>query len=78
MNCVGKRLALANIRVTIATFVMRYNISIPPTRADPEADFEKGLYEHFGLQCGPLFLCLEKRNSNRLGSQLLNPGPNGS
>jgi len=29
MNCVGKRLALANIRVTVATFVMRYNLSFP-------------------------------------------------
>jgi tryprostatin B 6-hydroxylase len=62
MNCVGKRLALANIRVTVATIVMRYNLSFPPTQADPEADFEKGLYEHFSLQSGPLFLCLEKRN----------------
>jgi tryprostatin B 6-hydroxylase len=62
MNCVGKRLALVNIRVTVAMIVMRYNISFPPTQADPEANFEKGLYEHFALQSGPLFLCFEKRN----------------
>jgi tryprostatin B 6-hydroxylase len=62
MNCVGKRLALANIRVTVASFIMRYNISFPPTQADPETDFENGLYEHFSLQSGPLLLCLEKRN----------------
>ncbi|QPH02987.1 hypothetical protein C2857_007207 [Epichloe festucae Fl1] len=47
MNCVGKRLALANIRVTVASFVMRYNLSFPPSQADPQAAFENGLYEHF-------------------------------
>ncbi|KAJ5190672.1 uncharacterized protein N7498_009657 [Penicillium cinerascens] len=62
MNCVGKRLALANIRVTVASFVMRYNLSFPPNQADPEGVFEDGLYEHFSLQSGPLMLCLEKRH----------------
>ncbi|KAI6778342.1 uncharacterized protein J7T54_003349 [Emericellopsis cladophorae] len=62
MNCVGKRLALANIRVTLASFVMRYNLSFPPTQSDSEALFEDGLYEHFSLQSGPLMLSLEKRH----------------
>jgi cytochrome P450 len=61
MNCVGKRLALANIRVTVASFVMRYNLSFPTTHADPEKVFEDNLYEHFSMQSGPLMLCLEKR-----------------
>lgn len=61
MNCVGKGLALANIRVTVASFVMRYNLSFPNSETDPERVFEDGLYEHFSLQSGPLMLCLEKR-----------------
>lgn len=61
MNCVGKQLAMANVRVTIATLVMRYNLSFAPTRTDPASDFEKGMHEHFSMQPGPLFLCLEKR-----------------
>ncbi|KAL2069223.1 hypothetical protein VTL71DRAFT_15561 [Oculimacula yallundae] len=58
MNCVGKRLALANIRVTVASFVMRYNMSFPPGQVDPQADFEDRLYEHFSMQSGPLYLVL--------------------
>ncbi|KAG5790880.1 hypothetical protein H9Q69_010075 [Fusarium xylarioides] len=62
MNCVGKRLALANIRVSVASFVIRYNLSLSKTQAaDPQQAFEDGLYEHFSLQSGPLWLVLEKR-----------------
>ncbi|KAI5460996.1 cytochrome P450 monooxygenase [Mariannaea sp. PMI_226] len=61
MNCVGKGLALSNIRVTVALMVMRYNLSSPSTQADPQSIFENGLYEHFALQSGPVLLCLEKR-----------------
>ncbi|KAJ5128601.1 hypothetical protein N7448_002317 [Penicillium atrosanguineum] len=62
MNCVGKQLAMANIRVTVATLVMRYNLSFAPSRTDPAIDFEQGMYEHFSMQAGPLSLCLKKRN----------------
>jgi len=61
MNCVGKQLALANVRVTIATLVMRYNFRFSPSRSDPAIEFEKGMHEHFSMQPGPLFLSLEKR-----------------
>ncbi|KAE8376666.1 cytochrome P450 [Aspergillus bertholletiae] len=65
MNCVGKQLAMANVRVTLATLVMRYNLSFAPTRTDPAIVFEKGMHEHFSMQPGPLFLCLEERNKNK-------------
>ncbi|OQE20932.1 hypothetical protein PENFLA_c015G00636 [Penicillium flavigenum] len=62
MNCVGKQLAMVNIRVTVARIVMHYNLSFAPSRTDPATAFEEGLYEHFSMQAGPLSLCLEKRN----------------
>lgn len=61
MNCVGKQLAMANVRVTIARLVMRYNLSFAPSSSDPAIDFEKGMHEHFSMQPGPLNLCLERR-----------------
>jgi tryprostatin B 6-hydroxylase len=60
-NCIGKPLAMANVRVTLATIIMRYDLSFAPGRTDPIADFEEGMHEHFSLQPGPLQLCLEKR-----------------
>ncbi|KAL2784625.1 cytochrome P450 [Aspergillus keveii] len=62
MNCAGKHLALTNIRVTIARLVMHYNLKFAPSKTDPIAGFEQGMYEHFAMQAGPLYLCLEKRN----------------
>lgn len=52
---------MANVRVTIATLVMRYNLSFAPSQTDPLIDFEKGMHEHFSMQPGPLNLCLEER-----------------
>jgi tryprostatin B 6-hydroxylase len=62
MNCAGKHLALTNIRVTIARLVMHYNLKFAPSQTDPVAGFEQGMYEHFAMQAGPLYLCLERRN----------------
>lgn len=61
MNCVGKQLAMSNVRVTLATIVMRYDLSFAPGRANPAIDFVEGMCEHFSLQPGPLFLHMEKR-----------------
>ncbi|KAI1422345.1 cytochrome P450 monooxygenase [Xylaria sp. FL1777] len=61
MNCVGKQLAMANVRVTIALLVMRYNLKFAPSHNDPVVAFEQGMHEHFSMQPGPLFLCMEKR-----------------
>lgn len=52
---------MSNIRVTIARLVMRYNVSFAPSSKDPVAEWEKGMYEHFAMQAGPVTLCLERR-----------------
>lgn len=59
--CIGKPFAMTNVRLTIATIVMRYDLSFAPGSADPVADFEDGMHEHFSLQPGPLYLNMQKR-----------------
>ncbi|KAI0204329.1 cytochrome P450 monooxygenase [Astrocystis sublimbata] len=61
MNCVGKQLAMANVRVTLAMLVMRYDFKFAPSRNDPTVVFEQGMHEHFSMQPGPLLLNMEKR-----------------
>jgi tryprostatin B 6-hydroxylase len=61
-NCIGRPFAITNVRLTIATIVMRYNLSFAPGATDPIADFEDGMHEHFSLQPGPLFLRMERRS----------------
>ncbi|KXX75266.1 Tryprostatin B 6-hydroxylase [Madurella mycetomatis] len=60
-NCIGKPLAMMNVRVTLARIVMRYHLSFAPDRINPMAEFEEGMKDHFTLQPGPLYLRLEKR-----------------
>ncbi|KAL8919479.1 MAG: hypothetical protein Q9208_006764 [Pyrenodesmia sp. 3 TL-2023] len=60
-NCIGKPLAMMNVRVTLARIVMRYDLSFAPDRINPMAEFEEGMSDHFTLQPGPLHLRLEKR-----------------
>ena len=62
MNCIGKPIAMANVRVTLARIVMRYNLSFAPGQENPVVDFEEGMCEHFSLQPGPLLLRMEKRD----------------
>jgi tryprostatin B 6-hydroxylase len=62
-NCIGKPLAMMNIRVTLAEVVMRYELSFASDRLDPIAEFEEGMSDHFTLQPGPLYLHLKKRVS---------------
>ncbi|KAJ3499205.1 hypothetical protein NLG97_g510 [Lecanicillium saksenae] len=61
-NCIGKPLAMMNIRITLARIIMRYNLTFDPDRADPQAEFVDGMSDHFTLQPGPLYLRLEKRH----------------
>ncbi|KAI4255604.1 MAG: hypothetical protein LQ352_002492 [Teloschistes flavicans] len=60
-NCIGKPLAMMNIRVTLVRIIMRYELSFAPDRVNPMAEFEEGMSDHFTLQPGPLYLRLEKR-----------------
>ncbi|KAL4888152.1 cytochrome P450 monooxygenase [Aspergillus ambiguus] len=60
-NCIGKPLAMMNIRITLARIILRYDLSFAPDRANPIADFEENMSDHFTLQPGPLYLRLEKR-----------------
>lgn len=60
-NCIGKPLAMMNLRVTLARIIMRYEFSFAPDRINPIAEFEEGMSDHFTLQTGPLYLRLEKR-----------------
>ncbi|KAL8663549.1 MAG: hypothetical protein Q9202_003737 [Teloschistes flavicans] len=61
-NCIGKPLAMMNIRVTLVRIIMRYELSFAPDRINPMAEFEEGMSDHFTLQPGPLYLRLEKRS----------------
>ncbi|KAI9661952.1 MAG: hypothetical protein M1821_009192 [Bathelium mastoideum] len=60
-NCIGKPFALMNVRGTLARVIMRYKLNFAPDRADPVAEFEAGMCEHFSLHPGPLHVRLEKR-----------------
>ncbi|KAL9025019.1 MAG: hypothetical protein Q9196_006084 [Gyalolechia fulgens] len=61
-NCIGRPLAMMNVRVTLARIIMRYDLRFAPDRIDPMAEFEEGMSDHFTLQPGPLYLRLEKRS----------------
>ncbi|KAI4096095.1 MAG: hypothetical protein LQ339_007059 [Xanthoria mediterranea] len=60
-NCIGKPLAMMNVRVTLARIIMRYDLRFAPDRGDPMTRFEEGMSDHFTLQPGPLYLRLERR-----------------
>lgn len=60
-NCIGKPLAMMNIRITLARIVMRYNLTFSTDHVDPQSQFVNGMSDHFTLQPGPLYLRLEKR-----------------
>ena len=61
-NCIGKPLAMMNVRVTLARIIMRYDLHFAPDRGDPMTRFEEGMSDHFTLQPGPLYLRLERRS----------------
>lgn len=60
-NCIGKPLAMMNMRLTLARIIMRYDLSFAPDRPSPELEFEEGMIDHFTLETGPLYLRLDKR-----------------
>ncbi|KAI3391686.1 hypothetical protein diail_6965 [Diaporthe ilicicola] len=60
-NCIGKPLAMMNIRVTLARIVVRYDFSFDPDRINARAEFKDNMKDCFTLQPGPLYLRLEKR-----------------
>lgn len=62
-NCIGKPMAMTNVRVTIATIIMRYNLTFAPGNVDPVRQFEDGMFEQFSLHPGPVRLHFEKRAS---------------
>ncbi|KAK4206628.1 L-ornithine-N5-monooxygenase [Rhypophila decipiens] len=65
-GCIGKPLAMASIRTTIARLVTTFDISFPPAtvgRLDkkPGSEFEEGMLDYFIMGLGELNLCFDRR-----------------
>ncbi|KAJ5864891.1 uncharacterized protein N7529_006807 [Penicillium soppii] len=58
--CVGKRLAMMEIRHVVAEILRRYDVSLAPDQT--EESFINGKVDTFTLSAAPLFLQLTKRN----------------
>lgn len=64
-NCIGRPLALLNLRATISRIVVDYDVKVAEgVRLE---DFEEGLTEHFTLNPPVLKLCLTKREKGVTG-----------
>lgn len=63
-GCIGKPLALLNIRTTVARLLMRYEIKF--AYAGNGDSCETGAMEHFNLAPGALDLCFTKRTYFRI------------
>lgn len=61
-NCIGKPLAMMNVRVTLARIILRYDLRFAPDCVNPQVEFEENMRDHFTLEPGPLYLRLEKRS----------------
>lgn len=60
-GCIGRPLALMNIRMTVARVVMMFDISFSPADDDNGRTFEARTREHFTLCPAELGICFEKR-----------------
>ncbi|KAI0792847.1 high nitrogen upregulated cytochrome P450 monooxygenase 2 [Abortiporus biennis] len=58
-NCVGKNLALTELRILVCTMLQRFNMRFAADW-DP-SEWERNLDEHFALQSGDLFIEVECR-----------------
>jgi tryprostatin B 6-hydroxylase len=59
-GCIGRPLAMMDLRTTVARIVMNYDISFAPA-GDQGVDFEAGLRDHFTVQPAKLEICFEAR-----------------
>lgn len=60
-GCIGRPLAMVNLRTTLAQLVMRFDISFPPSDSDKGITFEAKTTEHFTLHPAELKLCFQRR-----------------
>ena len=58
-GCIGKSLALMNLRTTVARLLREFDVSIAPD--EDCAGIEEDTKEHFLLEPGPLRMVLRKR-----------------
>lgn len=60
-GCIGRPLAMMDLRTTVARLVMNFDISFPPGDVDRGRTFEAKTIEHFTLAPAELKICLQKR-----------------
>lgn len=63
-GCIGRPLAMLNIRTTLAKLLLTFDIAFPPEDDATGAGFEAKSKEHFTLAPGELSLVFRKRQQN--------------
>ena len=64
-SCIGRSLALMNIRTTIARLVMGFDVQFAPAeQGDQGRRFEKETKDHFTLGLAKLEICFVERGSS--------------
>lgn len=61
-GCIGRPLALLNLRTTVARLVMTFEISFDPEDLDCGRSFEADSREHFTLAPAALNICFKRRH----------------
>ena len=65
-SCIGRPLALMNLRTTVARLIMNFDVKFPRAGHDYGRSFEAGTREHFTLCPAELKMCFEKRREGDL------------
>lgn len=63
-GCIGRPLAMLNLRTTLAKLLLAFDIEFPPGDDPTGAGFEAKSKEHFTLAPGELNLIFRKRAAN--------------
>ena len=60
-GCIGRPLALLNLRVTLARLVLTFDFGFAPVGTDPVRAFTDGEMDCFVIVPPPLMICFKKR-----------------
>lgn len=61
-GCIGRPLALLNVRGTVSRIIADYDVHLPAGKRATE--YDQGLTEHFTIAPAPLKICFAKRKSS--------------